>query len=68
MMKARSNKEDSGDSNMEVLVQCDQRCQARGGKFELYFNRSALDKAQLRGLTFQEPEQKQLVSIYSDCI
>eukprot|EP00924_Labyrinthula_sp_SR-Ha-C_P011065 snap_masked-scaffold_33-processed-gene-3.30-mRNA-1 protein AED:1.00 eAED:1.00 QI:0/-1/0/0/-1/1/1/0/200 len=68
MEKARSNKEDSGDSNMEVLVQCGQRCQSRGGKFELYFNRSAQDKAQLRGLTFQELEQKQLASIYIDCI
>eukprot|EP00924_Labyrinthula_sp_SR-Ha-C_P004297 snap_masked-scaffold_3-processed-gene-19.51-mRNA-1 protein AED:1.00 eAED:1.00 QI:0/0/0/0/1/1/3/0/273 len=68
MMKARSNRKDSGDSDMEVLVQCGQRCQARGGKFELYFNRSAHGKAQLRGLTFQEPEQKQLASIYSYCI
>eukprot|EP00924_Labyrinthula_sp_SR-Ha-C_P002785 snap_masked-scaffold_13-processed-gene-6.42-mRNA-1 protein AED:1.00 eAED:1.00 QI:0/0/0/0/1/1/2/0/191 len=41
MVKARPNKEDSGDSNMELVVQCGQRCQARGGKFVLYFNRSA---------------------------
>eukprot|EP00924_Labyrinthula_sp_SR-Ha-C_P003643 snap_masked-scaffold_3-processed-gene-1.7-mRNA-1 protein AED:1.00 eAED:1.00 QI:0/-1/0/0/-1/1/1/0/204 len=68
MVKARSNKEDSGDSNIEVLVQCGHRCQARGGKFELYFNRSAQDKAQFRGLKFQELEQKQLASIYIDCI
>eukprot|EP00924_Labyrinthula_sp_SR-Ha-C_P011283 snap_masked-scaffold_48-processed-gene-1.112-mRNA-1 protein AED:1.00 eAED:1.00 QI:0/0/0/0/1/1/2/0/197 len=68
MVKARSNKEDTGDSNMELLVQCGQRCQARGRKFELYFNRSAKDKVQLRGLTFQGPEKKQLVSSYSNCI
>eukprot|EP00924_Labyrinthula_sp_SR-Ha-C_P004904 snap_masked-scaffold_1-processed-gene-15.39-mRNA-1 protein AED:1.00 eAED:1.00 QI:0/0/0/0/1/1/3/0/166 len=68
MMKARSNKEDSGDNHMKVLVQLGQRCQARDGKFELYFNRSVQDKAQLRGLRFQEKEQKPLGSIYSDCI
>eukprot|EP00924_Labyrinthula_sp_SR-Ha-C_P014157 snap_masked-scaffold_77-processed-gene-0.47-mRNA-1 protein AED:1.00 eAED:1.00 QI:0/-1/0/0/-1/1/1/0/78 len=52
MLRARSNREDLGDSNMEVFVQCDHRCQARGGKFELYFNISAKDKAQLLGLTY----------------
>eukprot|EP00924_Labyrinthula_sp_SR-Ha-C_P016742 snap_masked-scaffold_6-processed-gene-13.18-mRNA-1 protein AED:1.00 eAED:1.00 QI:0/-1/0/0/-1/1/1/0/132 len=68
MLKSKKNREDSRDSNMEVSVQCCQRCQARGGKFELYFNISAQDKAQLLGLTFQELEQKQLASIYIDCI
>eukprot|EP00924_Labyrinthula_sp_SR-Ha-C_P015754 snap_masked-scaffold_4-processed-gene-8.28-mRNA-1 protein AED:1.00 eAED:1.00 QI:0/-1/0/0/-1/1/1/0/148 len=68
MLKARSYKEDSGDSNREVLVQCGQPCQARGGNFELYFIKSAQDKAQLRVLTFQEPEQKKLASMYSNFI
>eukprot|EP00924_Labyrinthula_sp_SR-Ha-C_P011165 snap_masked-scaffold_81-processed-gene-0.2-mRNA-1 protein AED:1.00 eAED:1.00 QI:0/-1/0/0/-1/1/1/0/180 len=68
MVKARSNRENSRDSNMKALAQYGHRCQAKDGESARYFNRSSYGKVQLRGVTFQEPAQKQPASICSCCI
>eukprot|EP00924_Labyrinthula_sp_SR-Ha-C_P010088 snap_masked-scaffold_40-processed-gene-1.22-mRNA-1 protein AED:1.00 eAED:1.00 QI:0/-1/0/0/-1/1/1/0/68 len=68
MKKGKNVKKDTENKNMEVSMQYGERKVARGEIFNIYFNNTTNDRAQISGLISQENMKKHLDLFYFDSI